>query len=436
MVSLLGAADELLKLVEGAFDSQVFVRGNQITVTGERQDTERVARLFEELLRLLDRGTTLTPELVTRSIEMINEGASVRPSDVFDDPVLTTRGKSIKPRTLGQKRYVDAIRRQTVVFGIGPAGTGKTYLAMAVAVQALLDREINRIILTRPAVEAGEKLGFLPGTLSEKIDPYVRPLYDALYEMIDGEQVNRLMERGTIEVAPLGYMRGRAQPYSSQVLTPDGFRPIGSLEVGDLVVGSDGLPTPVLGVYPQGRKEVYRVRTQDGASTRCCGEHLWAVSTRHDRARGRPRRVLETREMIGRLRAAHAPRFELPLVSQPVELPSQDVPMDPYALGLLLGDGVSRVDASGTPVTARPLVHHGAAPRGVAVLADPAVRPGSVAIPAGYLHNTAEVRAALLQGLLDAGGQPVALTGRTCLVRFTACSARLRDDVKIGRAHV
>jgi phosphate starvation-inducible PhoH-like protein len=151
----------------------------------------------------------LTPDLVTRSIEMINDGATVRPSDVFDDPVLTVRGKSIKPRTLGQKRYVDAIRQQTVVFGIGPAGTGKTYLAMAVAIQALLARETNRIILTRPAVEAGEKLGFLPGTLSEKIDPYVRPLYDALYEMIDGEQVNRLLERGTIEVAPLAYMRGR-----------------------------------------------------------------------------------------------------------------------------------------------------------------------------------------------------------------------------------
>jgi phosphate starvation-inducible PhoH-like protein len=209
MVNLLGARDELLKLVEGAFESRVFVRGNQITVTGERHDAERVTRLFEELLRLLDRGTALTPELVTRSIEMINQGTSVRPSEVFDDPVLTVRGRSIKPRTLGQKRYVDAIRQQTVVFGIGPAGTGKTYLAMAVAVQALLDHETNRIILTRPAVEAGEKLGFLPGTLSEKIDPYVRPLHDALYEMIDGEQVNRLMERGTIEVAPLGYMRGR-----------------------------------------------------------------------------------------------------------------------------------------------------------------------------------------------------------------------------------
>jgi len=209
MVSLLGAGDELLKLVEGAFDSRVFVRGNEITVTGHRHEAERVARVFEELLRLLDRGLSLTPEVVSRSIEMVREDGPLRPSDVFDDAVLTVRGRSIKPKTVGQKRYVDAIRDQTVVFGIGPAGTGKTYLAMAVAVQALLARDTNRIILTRPAVEAGEKLGFLPGTLSEKIDPYLRPLHDALYEMLDAEQVSRLTESGTIEVAPLGYMRGR-----------------------------------------------------------------------------------------------------------------------------------------------------------------------------------------------------------------------------------
>ena len=128
---------------------------------------------------------------------------------VFGDSVLTSRGRSIKPKTVGQKKYVDAIRKNTVVFGIGPAGTGKTYLAMAVAVQALMAKQVNRLILTRPAVEAGEKLGFLPGTLSEKIDPYLRPLYDALYEMIDAEQIGRMMERGTIEVATLAYMRGR-----------------------------------------------------------------------------------------------------------------------------------------------------------------------------------------------------------------------------------
>jgi phosphate starvation-inducible protein PhoH and related proteins len=265
MVSLLGTRDELLKLIEAAFESSVFVRGNEITITGEQADADRVARLFEELITLLERGDALTVDTVGRSIDMVRGDVAARPSVVFGDSVLTSRGRSVKPKTIGQKKYVDAIRNNTVVFGIGPAGTGKTYLAMAVAVQALTAKETNRLILTRPAVEAGEKLGFLPGTLSEKIDPYLRPLYDALYEMMDAEQIGRLMERGTIEVAPLGYMRGRAQPLHSRVLTPWGFRPIGSLHVGDLVIGSNGLPTPVLGVYPQGRKEVFRVKAQDGA---------------------------------------------------------------------------------------------------------------------------------------------------------------------------
>ncbi len=210
MVSLLGTRDELLKLIEAAFESTVFVRGNEITIAGEREDAERVARLFQELISLLDRGSPLTAETVGRSIDMVRDGSGERPSTVFGDAVITVRGgRSITPKTTGQKRYVDAIRNNTIVFGIGPAGTGKTYLAMAVAVQALLSKRTNRLILTRPAVEAGEKLGFLPGTLSEKIDPYLRPLYDALYEMMDADQIARFMERGTIEVAPLGYMRGR-----------------------------------------------------------------------------------------------------------------------------------------------------------------------------------------------------------------------------------
>jgi len=198
---------------------------------------------------------------------------------------------------------------------------------------------VQRIILTRPAVEAGERLGFLPGDIQAKVDPYLRPLFDALYDMLDPDRVNGYFERNVIEVAPLAFMRGRAQPLTSQVLTPSGFQAIGSLRVGDLVIGSNGLPTPVLGVYPQGRKEVFRVRTQEGASTLCCGEHLWHVFTASDRRRGKPGRVLETREMIGRLRTAHQRRYELPLLSAPAELPHREIPLDPYALGLLLGDG-------------------------------------------------------------------------------------------------
>src|SRR5207247_3014163 len=158
------------------------------------------------------------------------------------------------------------IRQHTITFAIGPAGTGKTYLAMALAVAALSEREVGRIILTRPAVEAGERLGFLPGDLLAKVDPYLRPLYDALYDMLEADKLTAYMEKGAIEVAPLAFMRGRAQPLSCSVLTPDGFRQIGSLRVGDLVTGSDGRPTPVLGVYPRGRRDVFRICTQDGAS--------------------------------------------------------------------------------------------------------------------------------------------------------------------------
>src|SRR6185312_287270 len=225
--------------------------------------------------------------------------------DVFDDVVWRHRGKQIAPKTVTQKAYVDAIRRGTITFGIGPAGTGKTYLAMALAVAALHERQVARIILTRPAVEAGERLGFLPGDLLAKVDPYLRPLFDALYDMLDPDKANAYMERGTIEVAPLAFMRGRAQPLSTPVLTMDGFRPIGSLRIGDFVVGSNGLPTPVIGVYPQGRKEIFRVSTQDGASTLCCAEHLWHVHTPEDRCRATGGRVLETQEMIGNLRRAH-----------------------------------------------------------------------------------------------------------------------------------
>ncbi len=461
MVSLLGTRDELLKLIEAAFESVVFVRGNEITISGEQADAERVARLFEELISLLEQGSALTVETVGQSIDMVRGGESVRPSDVFSDAVLTVRGRSIRPKTVGQKKYVDAIRRNTVVFGIGPAGTGKTYLAMAVAVQALLSKEVNRLILTRPAVEAGEKLGFLPGTLNEKIDPYLRPLYDALYEMVDAEQIGRLMERGTIEVAPLAYMRGRSQPYSSRVLTPSGFQPIGSLSVGDLVIGSDGCPTPVLGVYPQGHREVFRVRAQDGASTLCCGEHLWAVSTRDDRRRGKPRRVLETREMIGQLRAAHYHRFELPLISRPVEFLPREVPLDPYALGLLLGDGSLSARITGF-TTADPeltvalqqsikgielrhrsrfdyYLRHMAGGQGLKV-ANPVMatlqelglvgtRSTTKFVPEPYLYNSRSVRLAVLQGLLDTDGGPVTQEGRTCRVQYSTTSPRLRDDI-------
>jgi phosphate starvation-inducible PhoH-like protein len=206
MVDLLGPRDELLRLVEDAFPVQILVRGNEITISGPEAETDRVARLFEELVLVLESGHPVDREGVARSIEMLR--SDVRPSDVLSTEVVRGR-KTVRPKTAGQKRYVDAVRTNTVTFAIGPAGTGKSYLAVALAVQALQAKEVNRIILTRPAVEAGERLGFLPGDMMAKVDPYLRPLYDALYDMLEPEGVQRLMERGTIEVAPLAYMRGR-----------------------------------------------------------------------------------------------------------------------------------------------------------------------------------------------------------------------------------
>jgi len=288
------------------------------------------------------KGAELSPDSIERMLGMLrgDHGESgVRPADVLTQGILSARGRTIRPKTLNQKHYADAIDKHTIVFSVGPAGTGKTYLAMAKAVKALQAKEVNRIILTRPAVEAGERLGFLPGTLYEKIDPYLRPLYDALHDMIDPDVMAKLTTAGTIEIAPLAFMRGRAQTVDTPVLTPEGFRPIGGLQVGDLVIGSNGEPTPVLGVYPQGEKDIYRVTAQDGASTLATADHLWAVRTPWDKKRGKPYRVLTTREMMGDLRAARQRRYELPMHSAPVCLPHRNVPMDPYALGLLLGDG-------------------------------------------------------------------------------------------------
>ena len=215
MVALLGQRDAFLKLIESAFDCEILVRGNEITISGPPAEAERVGSIFEELLTLLERGNELSDSAVGEAIQMIkggndDGGTPLRASEVLGDKLLTARGKGITPKTIGQKRYVDAIRSSTVTFAIGPAGTGKTYLAVATAVRALQEHQVSRLILTRPAVEAGERLGFLPGTLYEKIDPYLRPLYDALHDMIDPESIPKLLASNTIEVAPLAFLRGRS----------------------------------------------------------------------------------------------------------------------------------------------------------------------------------------------------------------------------------
>jgi phosphate starvation-inducible PhoH-like protein len=281
--------------------------------------------------------------------------------------------------------------------------------------------------------------------------------------MLDPESIPKLMNAGIIEVAPLAYMRGRAQPLFTKVLTPTGFRLIGELQVGDFVIGSDGRPTEVLGVYPQGFEEIYRVYTQDGSSTLASGDHLWSVHTRDDRRRGKPARVLETKEMIGDLRAAHYHRYELPLLSEPVNFQSRPVPLDPYALGLLLGDGciicsTTPSFATTDPELAESLGHlipgievrrkseidyvlsRSTGRGGDVKLKNPVTvalgqlglagtRSSTKFIPDDYLINSPAVRLAVLQGLLDSDGGPVTQDRRACRVQFGTASDRLRDGV-------
>ena len=213
VMGLLGSSDENLRALERLLAADIHARGNVVTLSGEPADVALAERAIGQLIEIVGSGQALTAETVRRSVAMLTgmQDGTVEesPAEVLTLDILSRRGKTIRPKTLNQKRYVDAIDAHTIVFGIGPAGTGKTYLAMAKAVNALQTKQVSRIILTRPAVEAGESLGFLPGTLSEKIDPYLRPLYDALHDMMDPELIPKLMAAGVIEVAPLAYMRGR-----------------------------------------------------------------------------------------------------------------------------------------------------------------------------------------------------------------------------------
>ena len=210
VMGLLGSADANLRALEAHLAADVHVRGDTVNLSGAAAEVALAERVIAELIAVVAGGRTLSPDAVRRSITMMSGTDNASPAEVLSLDILSRRGKTIRPKTLNQKRYVDAIDANTIVFGIGPAGTGKTYLAMAKAVNALQTKQVSRIILTRPAVEAGERLGFLPGTLSEKIDPYLRPLYDALHDMMDAEAIPKLLSAGVIEVAPLAYMRGHS----------------------------------------------------------------------------------------------------------------------------------------------------------------------------------------------------------------------------------
>jgi len=209
-LAILGRNDEHLRLIKEQTAARITVRGEEIVIAGENDETERLVQLFSELLFLYRDGNPITDHEVRYGLHLLKEGHFDRLHQLFADTVLVThRGRRIKPKTFGQKVYLEAIRNNNITFGLGPAGTGKTYLAMAMAVLSLKNKEVERIILTRPAVEAGEKLGFLPGDLQEKVDPYLRPLYDALYDMLGVDTVQKYMTKNIIEVAPLAYMRGR-----------------------------------------------------------------------------------------------------------------------------------------------------------------------------------------------------------------------------------
>lgn len=297
MVNVLGPRDDFLKLLELRLGAEILVRGNKITLSGQADDVELASRVFTELITIARTGQGLTGEAVERIVAMESADPGVHPSEVLTQNIVSSRGRTIRPKTLNQKRYVDAIDRHTVTFGVGPAGTGKTYLAMAKAVHALQSKQVNRIILTRPAIEAGERLGFLPGTLADKIDPYLRPLYDALHDMIEPERVPKLLTSGVIEVAPLAYMRGRTLNDAFIVLdeaqntSPEQMKMfLTRLGFGSkIVVTGDVTQVDLPGGQPSGLRQVQGIL--DGVE-----DIAFCQLTRHDVVRHR---------LVGRIVAAY-----------------------------------------------------------------------------------------------------------------------------------
>jgi phosphate starvation-inducible PhoH-like protein len=462
-----GHLDSNLRHIETRLKVEIANRGNAFRITGVEPSVKAACAVMQKLF-----ASTEKEQLTEDSIHLAMQDASIdallaEQTPAYEPPPVAIKTKSglIKGRGLNQQQYLQKILSHDINFGVGPAGTGKTYLAVACAIEALQNEKVKKIILVRPAVEAGEKLGFLPGDMAQKVDPYLRPLYDALYDMLGFERVEKMLEKGIIEVAPLAFMRGRAQPLHSQVLTPQGWRDMGSLQVGDEVIGSNGQATQVLGVYPQGEKQVYQVTCSDGSSTLACGEHLWSVLTASDKRRGKPARLLETQQMLENLRSFHQRRYELPLLSQAVVFAEQAVPLDAYVLGLLLGDGCitgkttpSFATADAELVTAmnqalEPLAvslqHKGAYDY---VLKNTNFRGGNALnshpvtaalrdlnlegtsshtkfIPPRYLHNSQAIRVAVLQGLLDSDGSACVQAMRSCRIHYTSTSPQLRDDV-------
>jgi phosphate starvation-inducible protein PhoH and related proteins len=464
--TLFGVNDANLKYLESILAVRVNARGNDLTIDGEPRDVATVESILQDFTELFNAGNSFTDKELRDAFRQIAEDRAYSLKDHFTKARFNPSGKkSVSAKTVNQRKYIEALQKNDLTFGIGVAGTGKTYLAVAAAVQALFSKQVDRIVLTRPAVEAGEKLGYLPGDLQDKVDPYLRPLYDALFDLVDQEKVTKMLEKRIIEIAPLAFMRGRAMPLDSLLMTVNGWIEMGSVKVGDEVIGSDGKPTKVIGVFPQGTKKVYRLTMTDGASAVACSEHLWQVKTLEDKRRNKPARVLETQEMLGNFKRNHQYRYELPLLSAPVEFEYKEVTLDPYSLGLLLGDGcisdkstpsfctndfelISSLKAgvSKLNVEIRQKSKYDfimAVPRGERLgktvrndltsilrnLKIAGTKSKTKFVPKEYLFNSYEVRHAVLQGLLDTDGGPVTQTGRTCRIQYSTTSEQLKDDV-------
>ncbi len=464
--TLFGVQDQNIKYLETLLDVSISARGNELLLDGDPKAIQTVERILLDFAELFEEGNQFTDKELRDAFKQIAEDTAYSLKDYFTRARFNPSGKkAVAPKTANQRKYIEAIQDNDLTFGIGPAGTGKSYLCVAMAVQALFSKQVDRIIMTRPAVEAGEKLGFLPGDLQDKVDPYLRPLYDALFDLVDNERVTKMLEKRIIEVAPLAFMRGRSQPLDSLLMTPDGWRTMGEIKIGDFVIGSDGKPTEVIGVYPQGMKKVYRLTMTDGSTAEACSEHLWQVKTLEDKRRDKPARVLETQEMLGNFRRNHQFRYELPLLSAPIYFAEQSVEIEPYALGLLLGDGCLTGKTSpafcttdAEPVTSMNVsvaefnvslkrknsldyviskipTHTGKGTK--KNLLTEALRKLNLSgtysatkfIPESYLYNSAEIRIALLQGILDSDGGPVTQKNRTCRIQYSTNSERLKNDV-------
>jgi len=375
-----------------------------------------------------------------------------------------TKIKKVEPRNQNQEKYLNAVETNSLTIASGPAGTGKTHLAVYEAICHHFSKRYKRIIITRPAVEAGgEKLGFLPGELQNKLDPYLRPIFDSLYEIIGVEQTQEKIQRGYIEIAPLAYMRGRAQPLDSLLATPEGFITMEDVGVGTEVLGSDGSPIYVTGVFPQGQKDIFLITFLDGSTVKCSEDHLWLTRTRSEKRHEQGFSVKTTKDIINTLKVANnVCNHEVPVISAPGDFSSQEVPLDPYLIGALLGDGSLHEKASITLTSVDTDVIESARralPDGISMVQSgksisyrlvsrPRKRGSNILrrhlellgligtksfnkfVPNIYKYNSVEVRIAVLQGLLDTDGSVMSHRSGHSRVQFYSTSEQLADDVR------